>query len=122
MRKQNHLIFPSLKIMNICDQCLELKIVEVLNTKYTTRSDCFFAILKNYIQHSDKSMKKIGLEKYCAWRLKWCVFASASGSYQVCVCSIHQYAVYDSSLWSRLQRHDGDCCFCQIKVAWCNAA
>ncbi|GBL84422.1 hypothetical protein AVEN_66656-1 [Araneus ventricosus] len=36
---------------------------------------------------------KIGLSKFCSLRPKWCVFAGASGTHLVCVCTIHQNVI-----------------------------
>ena len=44
---------------------------------------------------------KIGLSKFCSLKPKWCVYAGASGTHSVCVCTHHQNAklLVDAISW-----------------------
>ena len=62
---------------------------------FINKNGCYYVLYKELYAHfkEQNPSAKIGLEKFCALRPKWCVNAGASGTHAVCVCTIHQNVV-----------------------------
>ena len=43
-----------------------------------------------YIEFKEKTGHRVGFAKFCKLRPKWCITVGASGTHNVCVCTIHQ--------------------------------
>ena len=50
----------------------------------------FANLKKNYVLFKKEHDDKLGFSTFCRLRPKWCVMAGRSGTYSVCVCTIHQ--------------------------------